>query len=119
MAHFAVGIDLGGTNLKGALVDRSRGIVHQEQIVTPAELGPEAVVARIADLARDLASRAPDPVVGIGIGSPGAINWERTTVTRPPNFPGWDTVNVAQAIRRSEERRVGKEGGAQRWRGGR
>ena len=99
MAHFAVGIDLGGTNLKGALVDRSRGIVHQEQIATPAELGPEAVVARIADLARDLASRASDPVVGIGIGSPGAINWERTTVTRPPNFPGWDTVNVAQAIR--------------------
>src|SRR5690625_8006008 len=97
MAHFAVGIDLGGTNLKGALVDRSRGIVHQEQIARPAELGPEAVVARIADLARDLASRASDPEVGTGIGAAGAIYVVRNTVTPPPNFPVWDTENVDQA----------------------
>ncbi|NNE33778.1 MAG: ROK family protein, partial [Rhodothermales bacterium] len=30
----------------------------------------------------------------IGVGSPGAINWERDTVTKPPNFPGWMSVNV-------------------------
>ena len=100
MTHYAVGIDLGGTNLKGALVDRSRGIVHQEQVATAAELGPDAVVDRVAQLARDLAVQSPEPIVGVGIGSPGAINWNRTTVTRPPNFPGWDTVNVAEAIRR-------------------
>jgi glucokinase len=99
MSSHAVGIDLGGTNLKGALVHIEEGIVDFTQRRTEADQGPEHVVDRIADLTADLMAQAPSPVVGVGIGSPGAINWDRTTVTRPPNLPGWDTIDLNAKLR--------------------
>jgi glucokinase len=99
MSAYAVGIDLGGTNLKAALVHRDDGIVETTRRPTEADKGPEHVVASMATLSRHLIDSAPDEAVaGIGIGSPGAINWERTTVTRPPNLPGWDRVNLSGAL---------------------
>lgn len=100
MKEFAVGIDLGGTNLKGALVERGTGIVLRESISTPALLGPDVILDRIAKLVEDLASEASSPITGIGIGSPGSINWERTTVSRPPNFASWGIVDVAAELRK-------------------
>ncbi len=98
MSSYAVGIDLGGTNLKAALVHREDGIVEITQRRTEAEEGPQHVVDRIATLADHMREGAPNGIVGIGIGSPGAINWGRTTVTRPPNLPGWDSLNLANLL---------------------
>jgi glucokinase len=99
MSSHAVGIDLGGTNLKGALVHKEEGVVDLTQRRTEADQGPQHVVDRIADLAADLIAQAPDSVLGVGIGSPGAINWDRTTVTRPPNLPGWETIDLSAKLR--------------------
>jgi len=99
MSSYAVGIDLGGTNLKAALVHRENGIEEITQRPTEADQGPQHVVDRIAALADELRAQAPAEIRGIGIGSPGAINWERTTVTRPPNLPGWDSVNLTSLLR--------------------
>ncbi len=101
MRSHAVGIDLGGTNLKAALVHREEGLLETTRRRTDADQGPEHVIEGIATLAEHLIDSAPSPIAGIGIGSPGAINWERTTVTRPPNLPGWDSVNL-QATLQSE-----------------
>lgn len=99
MTPYAVGIDLGGTNLKAALVNRDEGLVESTQRPTEADQGPEHVVGGIASLAQEMIERAPEKsVVGIGIGSPGAINWERTTVTYPPNLPGWDSINLRRTL---------------------
>jgi len=98
MSSHAVGIDLGGTNLKAALVHEDEGIVDLTQRRTEADQGPEHVVTRITELAADLIAQAPDAIVGVGIGSPGAINWDRTTVTRPPNLPGWDTIDLSAEL---------------------
>jgi glucokinase len=98
--HYAVGIDLGGTNLKAAVVERDDGLVERTSIPTEGEKGPEHVVDRIADVARSMIEATPDAeVVGIGIGSPGTIDWERTTVTKPPNLPEWEEVNLRHALR--------------------
>lgn len=99
MSSYAVGIDLGGTNLKAALVHRENGIEEITQRPTEADQGPQHVVDRIAALADELRAQAPAEIRGIGIGSPGAINWERTTVTRPPNLPGWESVNLTSLLR--------------------
>ena len=99
MSPYAVGIDLGGTNLKAALVHRDDGLVETTQRLTDADEGPEHVVDRMARLASHMMDSAPNgSVAGIGIGSPGAINWERKTVTRPPNLPGWSTVNLCAEL---------------------
>jgi len=94
MSSYAVGIDLGGTNLKAALVHTEDGIIETTRRPTKANDGPDKVVDRIAALAARMLEEAPTTVAGIGIGSPGAINWDRTTVTLPPNLPGWETLNL-------------------------
>lgn len=100
MSRCAIGIDLGGTSIKAALVEREKGLIRTTSCPTEAEEGPDHVLNLMADLARSLISQAPDETVeGIGIGSPGAINWERTTVTSPPNLPNWESINVRDALR--------------------
>ena len=94
----AVGVDLGGTNLKVALVERGAGIVRQATLPSDAEHGPERVLDRIAEGVRQMAAGAE--VVGIGIGSPGAVSLDRSTVVKPPNFPGWETVHLPDEVRR-------------------
>ena len=99
MSSYAVGIDLGGTNLKAALVHKEDGIVEITQRLTEAEKGPQHVVERIANLVQHIMDGAPGAVAGIGIGSPGAINWDRTAVSHPPNLPGWDTLDLSAELR--------------------
>jgi glucokinase len=99
MNTFAVGVDLGGTMIKAALVERGQGIRELVSIDTLAREGPEPVIDRIAGLVRRLASAAgTDSILGIGIGAPGAVNWERTSVSRAPNLHGWDVINLQTAL---------------------
>jgi len=98
MSSYAVGIDLGGTNLRAALVHRDDGIVERKRRPTNADRGPDYVVDSMASLAQEVMENAPSSLAGIGIGSPGAINWERTTVSRPPNLPGWDVLDLRTAL---------------------
>lgn len=99
---FAVGVDLGGTSLKVALVERERGLVRRASLPSEAEHGPHRVLDRIAEGIGRVLSGLPDgaTVEGVGVGAPGAVSLDRTTVRRPPNFPGWDEVVMPQALGR-------------------
>ncbi len=99
MSSYAVGVDLGGTNLKAALVDREEGIVERTLRPTESERGPEHVKAAIAAIVAEMIDAAPaGSVAGIGIGAPGAVNWERTTVSKPPNLEDWGSVNLRASL---------------------
>lgn len=97
MAELAIGIDLGGTNLKGGLVHRDKGLLESVQIKTEAHRGPDHVVQRIAEVVDSLLQKA-DTIVGIGVGSPGTISLDRRSVNNPPNFPGWQKVDLADIL---------------------
>ncbi|MDT0631625.1 ROK family protein [Rubrivirga sp. S365] len=95
----AVGVDLGGTNLKVALVEREGGIVQSVSRPTGAERGPDHVLDQIADgVAQVLEGAAPPEIVGVGIGAPGAVSLDRTTVREPPNLPEWRDVHLPDAL---------------------
>jgi len=105
MPRIAIGVDLGGTSIKAARVHETDGLVEEHSIPTEAAEGPAHVLDRMAHVARKLGADEPD-VLGIGVGSPGGVSWDRTTVTRSPNFPNWGTVNVQQGL----AERLGFEG---------
>jgi glucokinase len=99
MSTYAIGIDLGGTNLKAGLVHPEDGLLETTRRRTNADKGPDHVLDAVATLSNHLIDSAPSSTIaGIGIGSPGAINWERTTVSHPPNLPGWESVNLREAL---------------------
>ncbi len=92
----AIGIDLGGTNIKVAVVDKKKGIIEQTSVPTHAELGREHLLDRIAATVNSLTLAKGS--IGIGFGIPGMVNLEQTTVFNPPNLPGWEEVNAAEEI---------------------
>lgn len=94
----AIGIDLGGTNIKAALVHKEKGILTKTSIPTEAEKGRNHVLDLISSLSLKLADG--QEIIGIGMGSPGVISKDRTTVSAPPNLPGWDKVYVSDEIKK-------------------
>jgi len=77
-----IAIDVGGTGIKSALVDRAGTILHAQRHPTGADRGPEAIVETILTIAAGLAARAADAhqnAVAAGIVVPGVVD-ERTGI---------------------------------------
>src|SRR5690606_41993900 len=75
--RFAIGVDLGGTMIKAAIVERDRGLVTEMSVETEAEHGPEHVLDRVADVIRQIQDQSPEyPIDGVGIGAQiGRASW--------------------------------------------
>ena len=99
--RYAVGIDLGGTRIKGALVDGQGNLVTATKTGTAAAQGVDAVIERIRRLIAELLRSVPKggTVVGIGLAVPGVIDMPSGTVLFLPNLPGgWSNVPLARLV---------------------
>ena len=84
-------LDLGGTNIKTALVDRSGAIVARDHRPTEAHGGSRHVIGRMAEALGDLCSSTGISVTtlgGVGVGFAGPLNPEEGVVYHAPNLPG-------------------------------
>lgn len=100
-----IGCDLGGTNLRAAIVDVDTGsVLHQMSIATLAREGHNAVMKRMADLFLQLIETAgmqKTDIGGIGIGAPGVLDLEKGEVLFLPNLAGtWPHVPLQATIER-------------------
>ena len=98
-----IGCDLGGTNLRAAIVDVEHGsVLHQMSIPTLAREGQEAVMASMADLCLQLIQSSgvtKEEIGGIGIGVPGVLDLEKGETLFLPNLPGtWPHVPLRDRI---------------------
>lgn len=87
------GVDLGGTKVQVVIADADYEVVGDARVPTPTEGGPEAVADAIADAVREAAEKAgtkTEDLKGLGVGSPGAIDPEKGTVSGAGNLPDWD-----------------------------
>ena len=75
MTRFAIGVDLGGTNLRVAAVNENGGLFDQLSLETLVERGREDVVDRLTNGILELVNRWKDryQLAGIGVGIPGII----------------------------------------------
>lgn len=69
-----LGIDLGGTNIKGGVVSDVGEILREASRPTQVENGPEAIADGIAALIREL--EQGETFAGIGLGCPGTVDDE-------------------------------------------
>ena len=101
MPDYAIGLDLGGTNIKAALVERNAGLVTAQSVPTETEKGAAHVLDRIVEVTQSIIETASDKHIdGVGIGAPGTINWDRTSLIYPPNIPGWEVINLREALQK-------------------
>jgi glucokinase len=87
-----IGVDFGGTQIKAGIVERGV-ILQQSSAPTPAELGPDAVLDRIALTVRGLHDK-PDSV---GLAIPGEVD-ATGRCWRLPNVPGFEGVPIAAEL---------------------
>ena len=101
MKKYRIGVDIGGTNIKIALVDFEGKIVYSNTVPTRAEMGYEAGVANIKQAIKDLMSESGadnTTIEAIGFGLPGQIDYKSGIVKNLPNIPGWIDIPLAKII---------------------
>lgn len=98
-----IGCDLGGTNMRAAIVDVENGaILYEMSVPTLARDGHDAVMRRMAGLFLQMiewAGMKKEDVGGIGIGVPGVLDLEKGETVFLPNLPGtWPHVPLRDTI---------------------
>lgn len=101
----AIGIDLGGTNIKYGLADTTGKIITSRQCISPAKVSPEACMDAIIGCAIELldhSTKLKSQVTVIGVGSPGGIDIRSGLVTgTTPNIPGWLGMNIKKSVEKA------------------
>ena len=99
--RIVVGIDVGGTSIKGAAVMENGVILDRFAFPTNKNEKPEVLVGKICDAIKTQMSAKHYEVVGIGIGIPGLINSKDGIVTSSANLPTWKNFEIAKFVEES------------------
>lgn len=90
-ANLAIGLDLGGTDLKAGLVDGGGSIHHFMRRPSRVRENTSAPLEVIADCVRELAMHAKGAFRGIGLGTPGTHDQSSgMLVGSTPHLPFWN-----------------------------
>src|SRR6266550_933827 len=99
--EYIVGVDVGGTKILAGLFDNSYECIGTAKVSTKAQRGVEAVIERIDRSVRDAVDEADlsmKQVAGVGIGAPGAVDFQNGTVIFAPNMEGWKDVPLKKEL---------------------
>lgn len=95
-----MGVDLGGTNIRTAVLQGS--MLHSRvSLLTGENPTPERMLPRVfgaIQRALDEAHVALDQIAGIGVATPGPLNNRTGVIYSPPNLPGWDNVPLRDIL---------------------
>ncbi|MCI0449711.1 MAG: ROK family protein [Chlorobi bacterium] len=89
--NYALGIDLGGTYIKSAIIDSKGKIIKQYKTESYSIISPQKVIRQIEKCIIELKKGFDRKILGIGIGAPGIVT--KGVVKYPPNFKSWKEVN--------------------------
>ncbi len=95
---YVIGIDLGGTSIKGGAVSKKGVIQECGTHESASKSGPLRPVENMVRLVHDLSKKMGYPPEAIGFGIPGAIFSEKGIVTKSPHFPRWRNFNLKASL---------------------
>ena len=99
-----LGVDLGGTNCRLALVDAAGDLRDSRRFPTQAESGPEDLIARLGGALREMAQAAGGQGLapgGIGMACAGVIDRPAGVVRTSPNLPRFREVALGPELERA------------------
>jgi glucokinase len=108
VSAFAIGVDLGGTNLRVAAVTDQGEMLDAVDAPSEVSQGRESVVARLTDAVRSLRRKysSKHTFKGVGVGLPGIIDLEAGTVYSSANLPGWSGYAALEDLEKQLETTV-------------
>ena len=99
MSDYAIGVDLGGTNLRAAAIDRGGKMLNKVAGSTPVGAGRDAVISDMVRAIETLQASLPgQKLSGVGVGVPGFILMDKGIVVGAPNLPEFDNYPVRDEI---------------------
>jgi glucokinase len=100
MARFSIGVDLGGTNLRIAVVDSDGRLLEKVTTGTEVARGRNSVIDAMCAAIRNLSLKykVAGTLAGIGVGVPGIIDLQTGMLRESPNLPGWQDYPVREEI---------------------
>src|SRR5436190_10494727 len=106
--RIAIGVDVGGSGIKAAVVDVEEGRFRSDRIrvLTPNPATPEAVIASIGRIVKRLARASGlGTTTPVGVGLPG-VTMNNTLMTASNIDPAWIGFPVVERLRKSTARPV-------------
>lgn len=100
---YIIAIDLGGTNLKVALLDLQYNIKDREILSTRSFLEKEELISGIVySINRIIKYNNLDKtdILGVGLGLPGPVDAKSGIVHFFPNIPGWKEVHLRDILKK-------------------
>ena len=95
---YAVGVDIGGTNSRVALIDEEMNIIDRVQFPTNVE-DPDETLKQLAAVVKGFEASDNRELVGIGVSCPGPLDLINGIVMETPNLKGnWHHYPVAKKI---------------------
>ena len=91
-----IGVDLGGTNIVGAVM-KDGEIVEERKVPTEASKGAEHVLDNIASVVKELLKVYPE-IRKVGVGTPGAVA-EDGTISGAYNIKGFHGTNLYDGLK--------------------
>lgn len=105
--RFILAADVGGTNMRTALIDPQGMVLTVIKRPTLAQKGRDPMIERLVRMLEDTAKKYGihlKEVEGIGVGFPGPLDAEKGVVFNPPNLVGWSLVPLKDIL----EKRLGR-----------
>jgi len=96
--EYVIGVDLGGTRMRAALMDDDLAIRAREETLTNAETGFEANLDRMKNLILSVWPAGGHSVEGIGVSIPGPTNPFTGVVELGTNLKGWSHIPLAEIL---------------------
>ncbi|HEV7274674.1 MAG TPA: ROK family protein [Devosiaceae bacterium] len=90
----AIGIDIGGTNVRVLAIDPSGHVLERAYADTAPERGPQETIAEIIGMVRSLQARMRVAPTALGIGVTGPVDPFTGVVTNPFTLGGWPDTNL-------------------------
>lgn len=104
---YAIGIDLGGTSIKYALISNEGEFLFQGKLPSLADISAEAVIEQLIKAINEVKAFATEQgynIEGIGIGTPGIVDeTNRIVLGGAENIKGWEKLPLADTIEKATE----------------
>lgn len=119
--EYAIGIDLGGTSIKYALVNQAGDLLFEGRLPSLAHVSAEKVIEQLtkaATLLKDEAIKQKLKLRGIGLGTPGIVDESnRIVLGGAENIVGWENIDVASLLEEQTSLpvKVGNDAGMMGW----